>query len=151
MKDLLLFTWNTPPRKPDELQQDTQASNGIIPLTFFSEEGAGRSSRRSASSTMSQWKCPLYFYFVARRKKRVPKREQRPIRKKISRQVRLSWSHIHLHNRLGQPLLLSRTRYQERRTPSFKIGTGSDKLETKWINWVRAGVLSISLNRRALS
>jgi len=41
MKNLLLLFWNTPPRKPDGLQQDIQVSDNIILTIFYSEKEVG--------------------------------------------------------------------------------------------------------------
>ena len=50
------------------------------------------------------------------------------------------------------PLIpLPRIRYKERRTPSLRIGTRSDMLETIWINRVGAGAHPIPPDSEALS
>ena len=95
---------------------------------------------------------PPYFpHVLPTRKESLKMRQRCPIRMKTLRQTKWSWSRIHLRNRPGQPLLLPRTRYQERRTPTLKIRIGLGKLETRRTNWVGARALPISLDSEALS
>ena len=70
---------------------------------------------------------------------------------KTPREVRWSWSRIHLHNYPRQLLLLPHAHYQERKTLSLRIRIGPSKPETGWTNQVGAGVLPISPESEAMS
>ena len=90
-------------------------------------------SGRGIASSITSWQIPPYSPHVNHLKEGVFKcKAMVSKRMKTPRQARFSWSHIHLHNHLGQSLLLSRTHYQETRTPSHEVGIRLIQLETRW-------------------
>ena len=109
--------------------------------------------KRSKLQRVLHRRCPdeniphTLLMLLAARKESPSVRQQCPIRTKTPRQAKWSWSRILLHNLPGQPLLLPRTCYQERWTPSLGIRTGLSKPETRRTNQVEAGAFPVPRQR----